>query len=72
MSLSEEETSVLDVIARYNFLSECREKGYIRDEKYDQVYQSFGLKNKQMVNYYLEQLTEHKKDLVSFLDRVQS
>jgi hypothetical protein len=71
MRLSEEETNVLDVIARYNFLSECREKGYITDEKYDQVYQSFGLKNKQMVMYYLERLTDHKKDMVKFLDRVQ-
>ena len=71
MSLSEEETSVLDIIARYSFLSECRESGYITEEKYKQIYQSFGLKNKQMVLYYLERLTEHKKDMVSFLDSVQ-
>ena len=71
MTLSEEETNVLDVIARYSFLSECRGSGYITEEKYQQIYQSFGLKNKQMVLYYLERLTEHKKDMVAFLDSVQ-
>lgn len=71
MALSEEETNVLDIIARYSFLSECRENKYITEEKYKQIYRSFGLKNKQMVQYYLEQLTDHKKDMVSFLDRVQ-
>jgi hypothetical protein len=71
MALSEEETNVLDVITRYSFLLECRENGYITEEKYKQIYRSFGLKNKQMVQYYLEGLTEHKKDMVSFLDSVQ-
>ena len=71
MPLSDEETNVLDVIARYSFLSECRESGYITEENYKQIYQSFGLKNKQMVLYYLERLTEHKKDMMGFLDSVQ-
>ena len=71
MPLSDDEINVLDVIARYNFLSECRESRYITEENYKQIYQSFGLKNKQMVLYYLERLTEHKKDMVSFLDSVQ-
>ena len=71
MPLSDEETNALDVIARYSFLSECRESEYITEEIYKQIYQSFGLKNKQLVLYYLERLTEHKKDMVSFLDSVQ-
>jgi len=71
MTLSEEETNVVDVIARYNFLLECRENGYIKEDKYKQIYRSFGLKNKQIIQYYLERLTEHKKDMVGFLDSVQ-
>ena len=71
MPLTDEETNILDVIARYNFLLECTESGYITEEKYKQIYQSFGLKNKQMVMYYLERLIEHKKDMVSFLDSIQ-
>jgi len=71
MTLTDEETNVLDVIARYSFLSECRESKYISEDKYKQIYQSLGLKNKKMVLYYLERLTEHKKDMVSFLDSVQ-
>jgi len=71
MPLSDEETNVLDVITRYNFLLECRESGYITEKNYKQIYQSFGLKNKQIIQYYLERLTEHKKDMVGFLDSVQ-
>jgi len=71
MALSAEETNVLDVIARYCFLLECRENGYITEEKYKQIYKSFGLKNKQIVQYYLEGLTEHKKDMVKLLDSLQ-
>ena len=71
MALSEEETNVLEVIARYSFLLECRENGYITEDKYKNIYRSFGLKNKQIIQYYLERLTEHKKDMVSFLDSVQ-
>ena len=71
MPLTYEETKILDVIAKYSFLSECRENGYITEEKYKQIYQTFELKSKQMVLYYLERLTEHKKDMVNFLDSVQ-
>ena len=72
MSLSEEETNILDVIARYSFILECREKDYITEGQYQQIYKSFGQQNKLMVMYYLERLTDHKKDMVKFLDSVQS
>jgi len=72
MSLSKEETNVLDLIARYNFLSMCREEGYITEEQYKPIYQSIGLKNKQLIQYYLERLTDLKKDMVKFLNSVQS
>jgi hypothetical protein len=39
--LSDQETTALDIIAKYNFLTECHEKGYIAKEKYDEIV--FGL-----------------------------
>jgi len=71
MLLLEKETKILDVIARYNFLSECREQGDIAEETYKKKYKSFGLKNKLMIMYYLERLAEHRKEMLKFLKSSQ-
>ena len=71
MSLSDEETNVLDLIAKYSFLLDCRDEGYITEEKDRQIHKSLGLKNKLMIQYFLERLTEHKKDMVKFVDQAQ-
>ena len=37
MPLSDQETTALDIIARYSFLTECQEKGYIAEDKYKEI-----------------------------------
>ena len=71
MPLSDQETTVLDILAQYNFLTECQEKGYISKEKYDQIIFSFGSKNLEMVNYYSERLDEYFKDMALYIDSLK-
>ena len=68
MPLSDQEITTLDVIAQYNFLTECQEKGYITKEKYDEIVFGFGPKNLEMINYYSERLDDHFKDTAQYLD----
>jgi len=71
MPLSDQEMNALEIVAKYNFLTECEEKGYISQEKYAALYNSFGLKSQQMVNFYLERLDEHFKDTSQYLDSLK-
>lgn len=71
MPLSDQETTVLDIIAQYNFLTECQEKGYISQEKYDQILFGFGPKNLEMIDYYVVRLDEHFKDAARYLDSLK-
>jgi hypothetical protein len=69
--LSDQETTALDIIARYSFLTECQEKGYITKEKYDEIVFGFGPKNLEMVDYYVVRLNDHNKDTARYLDRLK-
>jgi len=71
MPLSDQEMTALDVIARYNFLTECQAKGYITKEKYDEIVFGFGSKNLKMINYYTERLDDHFKDTARYLDHLK-
>ena len=71
MPLSDQEMTALDVIARYNFLTKCQEKGYITKEKYDAIVLGFGPKNLEMINYYTERLDDHFKDTARYLDSLK-
>ena len=71
MPLSDQETTVIDIIAQYTFLTECQEKGYITKEKYDEIIFRFGPKNLEMINYYNERLNEHFKDTARYFDSLK-
>ena len=71
MPLSEQETTALEIIARYSFLTECQEKGYIAETKYKEIVFGFGPKNLEMVNYYMERLDEYFKDMSLYIDRLK-
>ena len=71
MPLSDQETTALDIIAKYNFLTECHEKGYIAKEKYDEIVFGFGPKNLEMINYYIERLDDHFKDTSAYMDNLK-
>ena len=57
MPLSDQETTALEIVARYNFLTECQEKGYISKEKYKEIVFGFGPNNLEMINYYTKCLS---------------
>jgi hypothetical protein len=69
--LSDQETAALEIIARYNFLTECQEKGYIAEEKYKEIVFGFGPKNLEMIDYYVVRLDEHFKDTARYLDSLK-
>jgi len=69
--LSDQETNVLEIIARYSFLTECQEKGYIAEDKYKEIVFGFGPKNLEMVNYYIERLDEYFKDMSLYIDNLK-
>ena len=69
--MSDQETTVLDIIARYNFHTECHEKDYITKEKYDEILFGFGPKNLEMIDYYVVRLDEQFKDAARYLDSLK-
>jgi hypothetical protein len=69
--LSDQETTALEIVARYNFLTECQEKGYISKEKYKEIVFGFGPKNLEMINYYTKCLDEHFKETSEYMDRLK-
>lgn len=71
MPLNDDEINTLEIIARYNFLTECHEKGYISKERYDEIVFGFGPKNLEMVNYYIERLDDHFKDTSRHMDSLE-
>ena len=50
MPLNDQETTALEIVARYNFLTECLDKGYISKEKYDEIVFGLGPKNLEMID----------------------
>ena len=71
MPLSDQETTTLDIIAQYIYLTECKEKGYITKEKYDEIISGFGPKNLEMIDYYIVRLDDHFKDTARYLDSLK-
>ena len=71
MPLSDQETTALEIVAQYNFLTECQEKGYITKEKYDEIVFGFGPKKLEMIDYYVQHLNDHFKDTVRYLDSLK-
>jgi len=69
--LSDQEITAIDIIAQYNFLTECQEKGYITKETYDQIVYGFGPKNLEMIDYYVVRLNDHFKDTARYLDSLK-
>jgi len=71
MALNEEEMHILDIIARYNFLIDCREKGLITEEKRQEIAFTFGPKALELINYYRDKLEDHHLDGPEYLDSLK-
>ena len=72
MSLTEAEMHIIDIIARYNFLIECRDKGLITEEKRQEIVFAFGPKAIELIKYYDEKAEEHQLDGAEYLDRLKN
>jgi len=71
MALTEEEMNILEIIARYDFLIECRDKGYITEEKRQQIVFGFGPKNLELIDYYVNRLEDHIMNTSDYLDSLK-
>ena len=71
MALTDAETHIIDIIARYNFLIECRDKELITEEKRQEIVFTFGPKAMELITYYDEKVEEHELDGEEYLDRLK-
>ncbi|MBW2633171.1 MAG: hypothetical protein JRE14_03405 [Deltaproteobacteria bacterium] len=71
MALTDEEMNILEIIARYNFLIECRDKGHITEEKRQQIVFGFGPKNLELVDFYINRLEDLILDIPDCLDSLE-
>lgn len=71
MALTEAEIHTIDILARYNFLIQCRDKGLITEEKRQEIVFTFGPKAIELMTYYDEKLEEHQLDEDEHLDRLK-
>lgn len=72
MALTEAEIHILDIIARYNFLIDCRDKGLITEEKRQEIVFTFGPKAIDLITYYDDKTEEHQMDGAEYLDRLKN
>ena len=71
MALMDAETHIIDIIARYNFLIECRDKALITEEQRQEIVFTFGTKALELIKYYEDKLEEHQLDRAEYLDRLK-
>jgi hypothetical protein len=71
MALSEAEIHIIDIIARYNFLIEYRDKGLITEEKRQEIMFTFGPKAIELINYFDAKAEEHQLDGPEYLDKLK-
>lgn len=71
MPLTDDEIHALDIIARYSFLLECRDKGHITDERCQQILFTFGQKNLELIKYYEDRLEDHIMGTEDYLDSLK-
>ena len=71
MPLTESEKQVLEIIARYTFLANAKDIGYLDEDKYKELMSKFGYKNHELIQYYLERLNEHLGETRDFLDSLE-
>ena len=71
MALNDSEIHVIDIITRYNFLIECRDKGLITEEKRQEIVFTFGPKAIELIKYYEDKVEEHQLDRDEYLDRLK-
>ena len=71
MALTDEEMNILEIIAIYNLLMECRDKGHITEEKRQQIVFGLGPKNLELIDFYNNRLEDLILDTPDYLDSLE-
>ena len=70
MALTKAEKDILDLIAKYSFLTDCKDTGLLDLNSYAHIVYQFGERNMELIKYYMQRLDEHHNDTRSFLDNL--
>ena len=70
MALTEAEKTILDVLAQYSFLTQCKDTGLLDANTYAQIVYRLGEKNMELIHYYMQRLDGHHNDTRAFLDKL--
>jgi hypothetical protein len=71
MVLTDNEKEILEIIARFTFLSSMKDTGHLTEEKYTEIMEQFGHRNHELIQYYLETLNQHLTGTREFLDNLE-
>ncbi|MFC1876625.1 hypothetical protein ACFL2E_05050 [Thermodesulfobacteriota bacterium] len=70
MAVTKAEKDILDLIAKYSFLTDCKDTGLLDLNSYAQIVYRFGERNMERIKYYMQRLDEHHNDTRAFLDNL--
>jgi hypothetical protein len=68
MAPTKDEKSLLDLIAKYTFLTDCKDTGNLDLVTYSEILYQLGEENMERIKYYMQRLDEHHNDMRAFLD----
>lgn len=70
MSLNQKEKILLDLIARYQYLTDCKDNGLIDLGTYSKIlWENLSEDDMECIKYYMQRLEEHHADTSAFMDR---
>ena len=70
MPVKQEEKVLLDLIARYQHLTDCKDNGLIDLGKYSKIlWENLSEDDMERIKYYMQRLEEHHADTSKFMDR---
>jgi len=70
MDITKAEKDILDLIAKYSFLTDCKDTGLLDLNSYAHIVYRLGERNMELIKYYMQRLDEHHNDTRAFLDNL--
>jgi hypothetical protein len=68
MPIPPEEKSLLDLIAKYTFLTHCKDNEQLDPGTYNEILWKLSREEMRRIKYYMERLNGHYEDMKAFLD----
>ena len=70
MQVKQEEKALLDLIARYQYLTDCKDNNLIDLGTYSKIlWETLSEDDMERIKYFMQRLEEHHADTSSFLDK---